>query len=60
MPGRLPMRRLHQFCEHYRRWVKRLSPTMRQVHRAGRRLSHGYRRRLARPEFTEKPLSTDR
>jgi len=27
--------RYSQFCEHYRRWVKRLSPTMRQVHRAG-------------------------
>jgi transposase len=24
-----------QFCEHYRRWVRRLKPSMRQVHRAG-------------------------
>ena len=27
--------RYTQFCEFYRRWVKRLRPSMRQVHRAG-------------------------
>ena len=27
--------RYSQFCEHYRRFVKRLKPSMRQVHRAG-------------------------
>ena len=24
-----------QYCEHYRRWVQRIKPSMRQVHRAG-------------------------
>jgi len=24
-----------QFCEHYRRWVRKVKPSMRQVHRAG-------------------------
>ena len=27
-----------QFCEHYRRWARRLKPAMRQVHRAGEKL----------------------
>ena len=27
-----------QFCEHYRRWVRRLKPSMRQVHRAGEKV----------------------
>src|SRR6516165_3788382 len=27
-----------QFCEHYRRWARRLKPAMRQVHRAGGKL----------------------
>ena len=27
-----------QFCEHYRRWARRLKPSMRQVHRAGEKL----------------------
>jgi transposase len=27
--------RYSQFCEHYRRWEKKLSPTMRQQHRVG-------------------------
>ena len=27
--------RYSQFCEIYRRWAKRLKPSMRQVHRAG-------------------------
>ena len=27
--------RYTQFCEFYRRWVKRLRPSMRQIHRAG-------------------------
>jgi transposase len=30
--------RYSQFCEHYRRWSKKLSPTMRQVHRAGEKV----------------------
>jgi transposase len=30
--------RYSQFCEHYRRWAKKLSPTMRQVHRAGEKV----------------------
>lgn len=27
-----------QFCEHYRRWVRTLKPSMRQVHRAGEKV----------------------
>ncbi len=27
--------RYSQYCEHYHRWAKKLSPSMRQVHRAG-------------------------
>ena len=30
--------RYSQFCEHYRRFARTLSPTMRQVHRAGEKL----------------------
>jgi transposase len=30
--------RYSQFCEHYRRWSRKLSPTMRQVHRAGEKV----------------------
>jgi transposase len=30
--------RYSQFCEHYRRWTRKLSPTMRQVHRAGEKV----------------------
>ena len=30
--------RYSQFCEHYRRWVKRQRRSMRQVHRAGEKL----------------------
>jgi transposase len=29
--------RYSQFCEHYRRWARKLNPTMRQNHRAGHR-----------------------
>lgn len=31
-----------QFCEHYRRWQKRRSVTMRQIHRAGEKLFVDY------------------
>ena len=31
-----------QFCEHYRRWRKRLKPSMRQQHRAGERTFTDY------------------
>jgi transposase len=31
-----------QFCEHYRSWLKRHAPTMRQVHRAGEKLFVDY------------------
>lgn len=31
-----------RFCEHYRRWLKRLSPTMRQTHAAGEKLFVDY------------------
>lgn len=30
--------RYSQFCEHYRRWARKLSPRMRQVHRAGEKV----------------------
>ena len=30
--------RYPQFCEHYRRWVKKQRRSMRQVHRAGEKL----------------------
>ena len=34
--------RYSQFCELYRRWAAKLSPTMRQVHRAGEKLFVDY------------------
>jgi hypothetical protein len=34
--------RYSQFCEHYRRWVKRQRRSMRQVHRAGEKLFVDY------------------
>ena len=34
--------RYSQFCEHYRRWARKLNPTMRQNHRAGHRMFVDY------------------
>jgi transposase len=30
--------RYSQFCQHYQRWVRKLAPTMRQIHRAGEKV----------------------
>ena len=30
--------RYSQFCRHYQRWVRKLAPTMRQIHRAGEKV----------------------
>jgi transposase len=38
-----------QFCERYRRWARALKPSMRQVHRAGEKLSSRTRMTLAVP-----------
>ena len=40
--------RYTQFCEFYRRWVKRLRPSMRQIHRAGEKTFKAWRRSRAR------------
>jgi transposase len=42
-----------RYCEFYRAWAARLSPTMRQSHVAGERMFVDYAGRTAPPRFAQ-------